>query len=300
LAARLAGVPARVSAVTGLGYVFTSDDRLARLLRPLLHLLMRISFGGKFARLILQNADDLTVFLKAGYVKEDRLRLIRGSGVDCTRFLEPSARAAEQPFTVLLAARLLWDKGLAEYVSAARKLRQQGREIRFVLAGAPDHGNPASVSEETVRGWERAGYVEWVGHVDDMPKLFGSADIVVLPSYYREGVPKSLIEAAACGRALITADAPGCREVVTDGVEGLLVPPRDSDALAMAIARLHDDPLLAGRLGRAARAKALVEFDEQIVIARTLAVYDEVCGERFARPDLSGPKDRGSLIARAW
>jgi glycosyltransferase involved in cell wall biosynthesis len=131
------------------------------------------------------------------------------------------------------------------------------------------------VPEETILTWQAAGLVKWLGHVDDMPKLLAAADIVVLPSY-REGLPKTLIEAASCAKPLITTDVPGCREVVTHGVDGLLVPIRDARALARAIARLQDDPLLARRLGLAAREKVLAEFDEAIVIARTLAVYAEV------------------------
>jgi glycosyltransferase involved in cell wall biosynthesis len=155
-------------------------------------------------------------------------------------------------------------------------LRAQGRRARFLLAGASDPGNPAAVPETIVRGWAEEGLVEWIGHVDDMPALFASSDIFVLPSYYREGLPKSLIEAAACATPLITTDMPGCRDVVTDGVDGLIVPPRDADALCTAIARLLDAPELARKLGLAARAKALAAFDERIVIRRTLETYDEV------------------------
>ena len=176
---------------------------------------------------------------------------------------------------MLLAARLLWDKGLAEFVDAARRLHGEGRAIDFLLAGDPDPGNPAAVPEATVHGWVTEGLLQWLGHVDDMPALFASVDVVVLPSY-REGLPKGLIEAGACALPLVTTDVPGCREVVTDGVDGLLVPVRDAGALATAIARLHDDPVLAARLGAAARQRALDEFDERIVIARTQAVYQEL------------------------
>ena len=282
LAARAAGVPARVNAVTGMGYVFTSTDAKARALRPLVRLLMRAALDGRDARLILQNPDDVAVFEQARLVAPGHIRLIPGSGVDCVRFApgESVGRghapdADTPPFRVLLAARLLWDKGLAEFVDAARRLHGEGRAIDFLLAGDPDPGNPAAVPEATVHGWVTEGLLQWLGHVDDMPALFASVDVVVLPSY-REGLPKGLIEAAACGLPLVTTDVPGCREVVADGIDGLRVPVRDAAALAAAIARLHDDPALASRLGAAARARALAEFDEQIVIARTLAVYREV------------------------
>ena len=277
LAARLAGVPARVSAVAGMGYVFTSEDCKARLLRPLVRLLMRVALDGDNARLILQNPDDLALFRQARLVSPENLRLIPGSGVDCQRFKPAVGPRPERVFTVVLPARLLWDKGLAEYVAAARQLRVEGRKIVFQLAGEPDPGNPASVSASTIRGWVHEELLQWLGHVSDMPGLLQSVDAVILPSY-REGLPKGLIEAAACALPLVTTDVPGCREVVEDGVSGLLVQVKDSAALAAAIARLQDDPGLCAMLGKAARRKALAEFDEAIVIARTIDVYRELLG----------------------
>lgn len=276
LAARIAGVPARVNAVAGMGYVFTSNDTKARALRPLVRTLMHAALDGANARLILQNPDDVALFERAGLVDKARIRLIAGSGVDCSRFSARSGgRDATRPLRVLLAARLLWDKGLAEFVDAARQLHGQGRAIEFLLAGDPDPGNPAAVPEKAIRSWVEEGVLQWLGHVDDMPALLASVDVVALPSY-REGLPKGLIEAAACALPLVTTDVPGCREVVQDGVDGLLVPARDASALALAIARLHDDPALAGRLGVAARAKALARFDERRVIESTVQVYREL------------------------
>jgi len=276
LAARLAGVRARVNAVAGMGYVFTSNDAKARLLRPIVRALLRLALGGRGARLILQNPDDVELFQHAGLVDPAQVRLIPGSGVDCSRFeASGAARDAATPLRVLLPARLLWDKGIAEFIAAARQLKAKGRAIDFLLAGDPDPGNPAAVPEAQLRGWVEEGIVQWLGHVDDMPALFASVDMVVLPSY-REGLPKGLIEAAAGALALVTCDVPGCREVVTDGTDGLLVPARDADALASAIARLQDDPALARRLGEAARAKALAQFDERIVIRDTQDVYREL------------------------
>ncbi|HUD42972.1 MAG TPA: glycosyltransferase family 4 protein [Dokdonella sp.] len=278
LAARMARVPARISAVAGMGYVFTSTDLKARLLRPPLRGLMRAAFDGANARVILQNPDDAKLFREARLADARRIVLIPGSGVDCTRFVpEPMRGPPRAPFRVLLAARLLWDKGVAEYAAAARLLHAQGRAIECLLAGEPDPGNPAAVPEATVREWDASGVLRWLGHVEDMPALLATVDLVVLPSY-REGLPKGLIEAAACAKPLITTDVPGCRDVVEHEVDGLRVPPRDAAALAGAIARLHDDPDLATRLGRAARIKASSTFDERIVIERTLAVYRELIG----------------------
>jgi len=278
LAARLAGVPARVNAVAGMGYVFTSPQLKARLLRPVVRGLLRLALGGSGARLILQNADDVALFRQTGLVDPEHIRLIRGSGVNCAQFA--AGMRARPPgdgrMRVLLASRLLWDKGLAEFVAALRQLRLQGRTVHALLAGTPDPGNPATVPEATIREWVAEGLVSWLGHVDDMAGLLGSVDMVVLPSH-REGLPRTLVEAAACGLPLITTDVPGCREVVSDGVDGLLVPRGDSKALAQAIRRLQDDPELARRLGVAARLKARSQFDEHIVIQRTLEVYAELC-----------------------
>lgn len=276
LAARLAGIPARVNAVAGMGYVFTSNELRARLLRPLVRLFLRVALDGSGARLVLQNPDDVALFTRARLVACNRIRLIFGSGVDCSRFTEfTSPTRDDRPLRVLLAARLLWDKGLAEYATAARLLRERGRAIQFLIAGMPDYGNPAAVPEARIREWVSEGLVEWLGHVDDMPALFAGVDLVVLPSY-REGLPKGLIEAGACGLPLVTTDVPGCREVVTDDVDGLIVPPRDASALAAAIARLQDDPALSARLGAAARRKVLALFDERIVVRKTIDVYEEL------------------------
>jgi glycosyltransferase involved in cell wall biosynthesis len=278
LAAQLARVPARVNAVAGLGYVFASSDRKARWLRPMVRAMLHLALRGRRTRLILQNPDDRMMFQQSGLIELDRVDLIPGSGVDCVRFCpcaDGSSTPRPQP-CVLLAARLLWDKGVGEYVEAARLLRSAGRSVRFLLAGTPDPGNPAAVPESTLHQWVDEGVIEWLGHVDDTSELFRSVDIVALPTYYREGLPKSLIEAAACSLPLVATDMPGCREVVTNEVDGLLIPPHDAGALAQAIARLIDSPGLAARLGAAARLKALANFDERLVIERTLAVYREL------------------------
>ena len=279
IAALVARVPARVNAVAGMGYVFTNQALKARLLRPVVRGLMRLVLNGRGARLILQNNDDMAAFAKAGLARPELTRLVMGSGVDLARFTPrvPSvqARPDVQPTRVVLAARLLWDKGIAEYAEAARQLKAKGLPIRFLLAGAPDPGNPAAIPQATLDGWHGEGLIELLGQVSDMAALFATVDMVVLPSY-REGLPKSLIEAAACALPLVTTDVPGCREVVTHEVDGLLVPVKDAKALASAIERLHLDPAWARELGLAARARALREFDEKIVIGKTLAVYREL------------------------
>lgn len=276
LAGRLAGVKGRVSAVAGLGFVFISDSLKARILRPVVRSLAWVAFGGRDARLIVQNPDDRAAFVDKRLVDPARVRTIPGSGVDLSRFtVTRRVRGEGEPLIVLLAARMLWDKGLAEFVEAARRLKAEGRNIRFLLAGDPDPGNPAACSPEDLKAWVEEGVVEHLGHVADMPRLLGEVDVVALPSY-REGLPKTLIEAAGCALPLVTTDVPGCREVVTHEVDGLLSPVREWQGLHAAIARLDDDAGLRRRLGAAAREKALNLFDEQIVLARTLEVYGEL------------------------
>ncbi len=276
LAARWAGIPRRINAVAGMGYVFSSRDIRARLLRPFVRLAIRMAFSGKYARLILQNPDDLGIFKSRGLMPAKHIRLIMGSGVNCSRF-SPASQAALVPdnMTVLFAARLLWDKGLQEYIDAIRQLRARGVHAVFLIAGEPDEGNPAAVAAAQVQFWQEEGLVEWLGHVDDMPHLFRSTDIVVLPSY-REGLPKGLIEAAACAKPLVTTDVPGCREVVEHGVSGFLVKPYDSGLLATAIERLLNNRELRLTMGMAGRKIVLAKFDEKIIVCQTLDVYREL------------------------
>lgn len=280
LAARLSSVRGIVGAVAGMGFVFASQKTLARALRPLVRVLMRVALGGRNCRLILQNPDDREALVSSAIVDPDHARLIPGSGVNTKRFT-PSmlTKESNRPKIVLLAARLLWEKGIAEYVAAARQLKQDGLNVEFLLAGEPDAGNPNSVQADQVDAWREDRVVTPLGHVDDMTHLLREVDVMVLPSFYREGVPRSLIEAAAAGLPIITTDTPGCRDVVEDGVNGFLVPVRDSSALANALRKVLEDPALAARMGAAGRAKALAEFDERQVFNRTVDVYLELVPE---------------------
>jgi glycosyltransferase involved in cell wall biosynthesis len=276
MAARIARVPAVVNAVAGMGYVFTSDSLKARTLRPLIKTLMRGTLDNRRSLLILQNPDDAEIFAESRLVAADRIHVIRSSGVNTTLF-RPTPRAGNGRLRVLLAARLLWEKGIQEFVDASLQLKAEGRDVEFVLAGSPDTGNPRSVRPHEVQRWADDGVITWLGHVEDMPALFSTIDVMALPSYYREGVPKSLIEGGAAGLALITTDLPGCREVVTrHGVDGLVVEPRNASQLAALIARLDDDRELVRQLGANAREKALADFDERLVIQRTVEVYGQL------------------------
>lgn len=274
LAAQIAGVRRRISGVDGLGYVFLSSDLKAKILKPIVLGLMRLAFRGKDSRLVLLNQDDVAFFKFSGLIDSSRISFIPGAGVNCARFKEKRKSVPiGEPVRVLLAARMLWDKGIGEFVDAARILHGRNRTVQFLLAGSPDPGNPSAILESQILGWVKEGVVEWLGHVSDMPALLASVDIAVLPSY-REGLPTSLIEAGACGLPLVATNAPGCREVVTHEVDGLLVETKNPGALADAIDRLLLSPDLAAKMGDAARKKVQEKFEESIVIRDTLKIYE--------------------------
>ena len=273
-AARLAGVPHVVNAIAGLGWLFTSSGLAVRTVRPVICRLLVWLLGSPHSRTIVQNPDDFGLMIKMG-VPEDRLRLIRGAGVD-TGVFTPALESPPEPVTVLFSARMLWAKGVGEFVEAARLLTQAGVKARFVLVGEPDANSPASVPMATLHAWHGQNGVEWWGHRDDMPAMFHAAHIACLPSFYREGLPKVLLEAAACGLPIVTTDAPGCREIVRDGDNGFLVPVRDAQALALALRSLIDNAALRAKMGQRAREIVLVEFSQERVIAETLAVYQEL------------------------
>lgn len=277
LAARLGGSgAARVNALAGLGFVFVQGRKLAQFLRPFVKLAFRWSLNGRRTVTIVQNPDDRDLLVREGLVAPSQVRLIRGSGVDLQRF-----RVTDPPpgrRVVLLMARMLWDKGVADFVAAAKLVRERGVDARFILAGDPDPENPAAVPREKLQEWNDSGRVEWWGYRTDAAEVIAQATIVVLPSFYGEGVPKVLLEAAASARPMIATDMPGCREVVLEGTTGLLVPPRDAASLAAALLKLLAAPELCRELGRRARALAEAQFAVEAVTAATLDVYAEVLG----------------------
>lgn len=265
-AARLAGARRVVAAIAGLGYAFTGERHsgLARLMRLMLRLAAR---GGTVV--IVQNPDDAAAVERLG-VRKAQIKLIPGAGVDVERFAfqaEPEGAPV-----VMLAARLLWDKGVGEFIEAARRLA--GR-ARFVLVGTPDADNPACVSRAHIDAWVRENIVEWWGAQEDMPAILARAHVVCLPSY-REGLPKVLLEAMSTGRAVVTTDTPGCRDCVRDGDNGFLVPVKDAAALALAIERLLTDARLRQHMGRRGRQRAEEEFAARRIHEETLAIYREM------------------------
>ena len=274
LAARLAGIPAQVNAVAGLGWLFISQGRKARWLSLSIRWILARLLNTPHCRVIVQNPDDAELLKEAG-VTESYLRMIRGAGVDTSEF-SPFPEPPE-PICVVLASRILWDKGVSEFVKAARQLKKEGVKASFILVGNPDLDNPASVPEATLNAWQKEEVVEWWGHRDDMVPIFHAAHIVCLPSY-REGLPKVLLEAAACGRPIVTTDVPGCRAVVREGENGLLVPARNAQALSEALRCLIKNPELRAQMGRRSREIMLKDFSSEKVIAQTLSVYKELIG----------------------
>ncbi len=274
LAARLTGVPAIVNALGGLGYVFTSQTSKTRLLRPVVERLLRFALNGKRSALILQNRDDQELLVNAGVVRQSSTKIIRGVGVDPSVYTTQS-KAQPQPCLVVLPARMLRDKGVHEFVQAASDLRNEGINARFALVGSPDPQNPNSIAEEQLHAWAADGAIEYWGWRSDIAEVFSQAHIVCLPSY-REGLPKALLEAAASSRAIVTTDTPGCRDVVQDGYNGLLVPVGDAKALAHAIRTLILDTEMRDRFGVNGRRRIEMEFTSTMSIDMTLSTYKEL------------------------
>lgn len=273
LVARLAGVPAVVTAVSGLGFVFMAHGARAVVRRWLVGGLYRVALGHHNLKVVFQNPDDRASLATLAQLPDSKVDMIRGSGVDLAQYghmpLPPGVPV------VLMAARLLADKGVREFVQAARLLKQQGVSARFCLVGSVDPANPASLADAELTQWAKEGVVELWGHRSDMPEVLRLAHLVVLPSY-REGLPKVLLEAAACGRAVVTTDVPGCRDAIDPGVTGVLVPVRHAAALADALKGLISDPVRCQVMGNAGRALAESAFDVRQVVAAHLRIYQEL------------------------
>ena len=272
LAARLAGAPRRIATVAGLGYVFTSETAKARLLRWPVTLALRLGMGGHGGAVILENPDDGKVLAARGALRPGQVVLVSSCGVDTDRFIPAPEPAG--PVTVGMACRLVRGKGVAVAVEVVRRLGAAGVPVRFRLAGTIDPGSPDSHTEEEIQGWVAEGLVERLGYVEDMTGFWQSVHIALYPSQYGEGVPRTLLEAAACARPIVTTDLPGCREAVADGATGLLVRPSDPGAAAEAVHRLAEDGELRRRFGAAARRRAEAEFADRVVVARMIDVYE--------------------------
>lgn len=268
-AARRAGVRAVVNSVTGLGFALLADTPKARLIRPVVLALYRLAL--RDTEVVFQNADNRDTLAACGVLARSHVQVIAGDGIDITRF-RPAAHAAASPI-VLMMARLLHSKGIADFVAAAAIVRKQLPEARFLLAGAQDPGNPESISDAELGVWRAQGDVEFCGQRSDVLELNQAASIAVLASTQGEGIPRALLEGAACGLPVVATDVPGCRELVVPDETGLLVPPGAPAVLAAALLKLLQDASLRAQMGEAARLRVERNFADPVIIAETCAVY---------------------------
>lgn len=266
--------PGLVFSLTGLGYLFSDRSRKASFLQHLARLPLRLAMQHSRARLTFQNPDDRQRFIQMGLVAAERTHLIRGSGVDVQRFQLRPERSGTP--VVLFAGRLLRAKGILDFVAVARMMREAGINVRFQIAGYPEAGNPASVDEAQLTSWQNENIVELLGTVADMPSLIANSHIVCLPSQYGEGIPSILLEAAASGRAIVTTDIAGCREIARDGINAILIAPGQRKALYDALLQLIQESTWRRVLGAKGREIATQEFSQERVFGETLRLYQEV------------------------
>jgi glycosyltransferase involved in cell wall biosynthesis len=272
IVARALGVPGIVNTIPGMGWLFTGEDTAAAVRRKLAIAFYQMALRTQRMRIIVQNPDDRDELVRERIASPESIVVLDGAGIDLDEFR--FHEAPDGPPLVVMPARMLRDKGVVEYVEAARALRAT-TNARFALVGGIDPHNPAGLKESALNEWQSEGVVEWWGHREDMPQILAQAAIVALPSY-REGMPRTLLEAAATGRPIVTTEVPGCRQAVIHGETGLLVPSRDSAALARALKTVIDDHALRVRMGRAARAMAERRWDINKIMRETLDVYKTV------------------------
>ncbi len=287
---RLFGVRSVVLSVTGLGYLFIGQSLAIRTLRAIASIAYRFVLKQKNSVTIFENPNDRDVFLQRGYVNEEQTFVLVGGGIDLEKYVHALEPETKKPI-VILAGRLLKDKGVVEFYEAAKTLALRGVQARFVLVGDVDPGNPATLAPTTIRNWVETGHIEWWGWRTNMIEVYQQCSLFCLPSY-REGAPRTIIEAAAIGRATVATDVPGCRDVVIDGVTGRLVPAKTVAPLADALQDLIEDPPLRREMGTAARRYAERSFSNQQRARELVKIYEEY----FEQPLVETPKDSESQV----
>jgi len=271
LAARLSNVPFIFNMVPGLGYVFTGSSFKKSLVQRIVRGLYKNSLRYS-THVFFQNNEDRDYFIQHGLVDQKKTSIVPGTGVDTQKFT-PTRKARQKVITFIMAARLLWDKGIGEYVEAAENLLSRYKNIRFWLLGPVDLENPKGIKPEQLERWQTEGVIQYLGMTDNIRSYLQKADVIVLPSYYREGIPLSLLEGAAMGMPIITTDSTGCREVVDDGKNGFLVPIKNTHALAAAMEKFINNPTLIPRMGNVSRNIAFKKFDSGAVVKEILKYY---------------------------
>lgn len=271
LAARLTKVECVVSAISGLGFVYTSRDAMASARRLFISGLYRWALGNRDQKVIFQNEADRQYLIKFSGVAREKTALVKGSGVNLVEYSK--APMPQGMPIIMLAARLLIDKGVRDFVDAARYFKNNGVRARFVLVGTPDIGNPNSISEDELNRWVDENVVESWGYRNDMPDVLAKCSVFVLPSFYGEGLPKVLMEAAARGRPVVTTDHPGCRDAIIPNKTGLLIPKHDVKKLCNAIQILTNNPSLREEMGLAGRKLAEQEFDVEVIVRAHMEIY---------------------------
>jgi glycosyltransferase involved in cell wall biosynthesis len=267
-----------VAAISGLGYVFTASNLRAKITRVIVSSFYKVALSQKYKTVIFQNTSDESILTDVASLTHTDKVLIKGSGADLSVYSYLPENVSEN-IKVVMACRLLKEKGVYEYVEAARHVKERYPSCEFILVGTPDLENPNTVKQKEIDGWVAQGVINYLGHRNDIPDVFSKSNIVCLPSFYGEGVPKVLIEGAACGRAIVTTDNPGCRDAIINGETGLAVPVRNAEALANAIIELLDNTELRVSMGQKARTFAESEFDVNSVVSKHLAIYTDLIGE---------------------
>lgn len=268
--ARLTGVPRIINALTGMGYLFISNSPKVRIVRCFLRLILKRILSPMHHVMIVQNPEDKQLVRDYFGFPASKIRLIRGSGVDPKKFKPVKIPPGRLKFVCI--SRLLWDKGIRELIEAIRIAKLTHASFDVILCGDIDPYNPASIPLEKIQEWARQGLINWKGHVRDVASIYNQAHVAILPSY-REGLPKALLEGASCGLPIITTDAPGCREVVANNLNGILVPVKDARKLAEAICYLIDNPQRRQEFGKASRDRVLKYFSDPVIIEKTLKLY---------------------------
>ncbi len=260
-----------INALGGLGFIFSSGSLKAKILRPIVLNLLKFICNRKKNILILQNRDDYKFVFRKLKLKQENISLIKGAGVDCNKFKE--SKNNNQIPVILLASRMIWDKGVKEFFNAAKLIKNKGIKAKFVLVGKPDLENPNSISLKQLNLWNNSRIIQWWGYRSDMIEVFKAVNIVTLPTFYGEGIPKVLIEGMACSKPIVTTDMPGCRDIVQDGKNGILVKPKDFSDLAKALEKLILDPDLCKKMGSKGRALAVENYSQEKIFSKIINLY---------------------------